>query len=167
MTGTKEDIILLISKFYISDLYCLGSSVVERKPEELGVVGSIPTPGTSLPSSLKLPILLRRNIKNLQPPLILFSYCCIPDREASILPLIRYLEKGKSYEIYVFFYCDFHVGFLLFSASCSEDFWSAIDLNRLRGSGEPPLPLMLRGCCSGVFCLVWVEVPPSHGASAD
>jgi hypothetical protein len=27
---------------------CRGSSVVERKPEELSVVGSIPTPGTIL-----------------------------------------------------------------------------------------------------------------------
>jgi hypothetical protein len=27
--------------------FCRGSSVVERKPEELGVVGSIPTPGTT------------------------------------------------------------------------------------------------------------------------
>lgn len=29
-------------------MYCRGSSVVERKPEELCVVGSIPTPGTIL-----------------------------------------------------------------------------------------------------------------------
>lgn len=27
---------------------CRGSSVVEREPEELSVVGSIPTPGTTL-----------------------------------------------------------------------------------------------------------------------
>ena len=38
--------ILSISIFQI----CRGSSVVERKPEELGVVGSIPTLGTKLRS---------------------------------------------------------------------------------------------------------------------
>ncbi len=31
---------------FLSHLNCRGSSVVERKPEELSVVGSIPTPGT-------------------------------------------------------------------------------------------------------------------------
>jgi hypothetical protein len=34
--------------------YCRGSSVVERKPEELRVVGSIPTPGTIFHIKLQL-----------------------------------------------------------------------------------------------------------------
>ncbi len=37
----------MILSFNLLFIMCRGSSVVERKPEELGVVGSIPTLGTT------------------------------------------------------------------------------------------------------------------------
>lgn len=42
---TVTDFKVILSKKYV--IIRRGSSVVERKPEELSVVGSIPTPGTS------------------------------------------------------------------------------------------------------------------------
>ena len=51
------------------------------------------------------------------------------------------------------------MGFLLFSAGCSEGFLvAAIDLNRLGGSGEPPLPLMSQRVLFWGFLLGLVEV---------
>jgi hypothetical protein len=47
LTNTSKSVIYSYSYFF-PFFMCRGSSVVERKPEELGVVGSIPTPGTSL-----------------------------------------------------------------------------------------------------------------------
>ena len=51
------------------------------------------------------------------------------------------------------------MGFLLFSAGCSEGFLvAAIDLNRLGGSGEPPLPMYSQRVVLGFFVGCWVEV---------
>ena len=51
------------------------------------------------------------------------------------------------------------MGFILFSAGCSEGFLvAAIDLNRLGGSGEPPLPMYSQRVVLGFFVGCWVEV---------
>jgi hypothetical protein len=53
LTIARKSVIYSYSYFFPFS-QCRGSSVVERKPEELGVVGSIPTPGTSLRQRLRL-----------------------------------------------------------------------------------------------------------------
>lgn len=46
LLGTIHNV--LLNKIPMKFLVCRGSSVVERQPEELGVGGSIPPPGTIL-----------------------------------------------------------------------------------------------------------------------
>ncbi len=58
LTIPLKEVIILI---FLSN--SRGSSVVERKPEELGVVGSIPTPGTIFSTFLVFPLPLFLHLK--------------------------------------------------------------------------------------------------------